>query len=362
MFKQKFKNKKVLITGHTGFKGSWLTTWMLKLQAKVCGISLKPARLSNFFLLDLENKIENHYLDIRNYEEFKKVVINFKPDYIFHLAAQAIVKTSFDNPRLTWETNVMGTVNLLESLKKLKKNCNVVLITSDKCYYNKEWIWGYKENDELGGKDPYSASKASAEHVIHSYVNSFYLNKSNKIRIASARAGNVIGGGDWSENRIIPDCIKSWISEKKVIIKNPKSTRPWQHVLEPLGGYINLALSLSKDTKLHGESFNFGPPMTQDKTVLDIVSELSTYFEKSKWKIQNKAKKNIIESNLLKLNCEKAFHKLNWNSSLDFSDIIFFTSDWYQSYLRKKNLIKVTNDQIESFYAKAISKGNKWIK
>lgn len=362
MFRNNFKNKKVLITGHTGFKGSWLTSWMLKLNAKVCGVSLEPENLSNFLLLNLKNKIENHYLDIRNFKEFEKIILTFKPDYIFHLAAQAIVKTSFQNPRLTWETNVIGTVNLLDGLKKLNKKCSVVLITSDKCYYNQEWTWGYKETDLLGGKDPYSASKASAEHAIHSYVNSFFSQKKNKIRIASARAGNVIGGGDWSEDRIVPDCVRSWTKSKKVIIKNPNSTRPWQHVLEPLGGYICLAQALNSNKKLHGESFNFGPPLSQNKTVLDIVREFSNFFVNSKWAILKKKNNKIIESNLLKLNCEKSFQLLNWNSSINFSDLVQLTSEWYQSYIDNSDLEKVTNEQIERYYNKALINGNTWIK
>ncbi len=362
MFRNSFNNKKILITGHTGFKGSWLTKWMLKLGAKVCGVSLKPQKLSNFLLLNLKDKVENNYVDIRKSDEFEKIILKFKPDFVFHLAAQAIVKTSFDDPKLTWETNVIGTMNLLEGLRKLHNKCCAIIITSDKCYYNQEWIWGYKETDILGGKDPYSASKASAENVIYSYINSFFNHPQNKIRIVSARAGNVIGGGDWSEDRIVPDCMRSWIKNKKVLIKNPLSTRPWQHVLEPLGGYIHLAQLLHKNKNLHGESFNFGPPLSQNKTVLDIVKEFSKHFDNSEWAIPKTKSKKFFESNLLKLNCEKAFQYLKWRPVLDFSDLVLFTSEWYQSYIDKKDLENLTDLQIEKYFSKAVNKGNLWIK
>ena len=242
-----FKNKKIIVTGHTGFKGSWLTLWLTEIGADVLGISKDvPTKPSHYKLLNLEKKIKSKKIDIQNLKEIKKEIKNFKPDYIFHLAAQSIVKKSYINSIETWKTNLMGTVNILESLKEVKKETVTIIITSDKCYKNIETTRGYKENDILGGEDPYGASKSAAEIAINSYIKSFYNNKNNKNYIASTRAGNVIGGGDWSENRLLPDCIKSWINRKSPKIRNPNSTRPWQHVLEVIYGYLLLAKKLKK--------------------------------------------------------------------------------------------------------------------
>ena len=247
-----FKNARVVVTGHTGFKGSWLTAWLNELGSKVMGISLNPhTSPSHFKVSKIGKNIKDVRLDIRNRKRLEKKIINFKPNFIFHLAAQAIVGESYKNPYLTWETNVFGTLNILESARKLKNKCSIVIITSDKCYFNKEIHYGYKETDTLGGKDPYSGSKASAEILIQSHINSFFKGNS-KIRIATARAGNVIGGGDWAKNRIIPDCVRSWSKNRKAGLRNPKSTRPWQHVLEAVGGYLCLALNLVQNKKIHG--------------------------------------------------------------------------------------------------------------
>ena len=257
--KKFFKNKKVLITGNTGFKGSWLSLWMNLYGAKVLGISSNiPSKPSNFNVLNLKKEIKQKKIDLRNSKILKREINNFKPDYIFHLAAEAIVKKAFENPKLTWETNTLGTVNLLESISQLKKKIIVVIITSDKVYKNLEISRGYHENDILGGFDPYSASKASADLAVQSYYFSKLKYKKN-IRLSIARAGNVIGGGDWSEGRLIPDCVKKWSLNKTVQIRNPNSTRPWQHVLDVLNGYINLAMQLNKKNSINGEAFNFGP-------------------------------------------------------------------------------------------------------
>ena len=232
-----FKNKKILITGHTGFKGTWLTFWLKNVGANICGVSKDiPTNPSFFKTLKLKNKIINHRIDIRNLPALKKIVKNFKPDFVFHLAAQSLVKKSYYDPTNTFTTNTIGTCNLLESLRYLKNKCNAVIITSDKSYKNIEILRGYKESDQLGGYDPYSASKGCAEFIIQSYIKSFFKKKKN-IRIGITRAGNVIGGGDWSDDRIVPDCFKSWSLNKKVLIRNPNTTRPWQHVLEVISGY-----------------------------------------------------------------------------------------------------------------------------
>ena len=248
-----FKNSRVIVTGHTGFKGSWLTAWLKQLDANVMGISLNPpTNPSHFNVAKIGKNIKDIRLDIRNKKKLEKKIVSFKPNFIFHLAAQPLVATSYTDPVLTWDTNVFGSLNILEALRKIKNNCSVVIITSDKCYFNKEVHYGYKETDTLGGKDPYSGSKASAELLIKSYINSFF-NKKNKIRIATARAGNVLGGGDWAKNRIVPDCVRSWSKNKQVELRNPNSTRPWQHVLEAVGGYLCLAINL-KNNKIYMEN------------------------------------------------------------------------------------------------------------
>ena len=362
MFGNIFNNKKIIITGHTGFKGSWLAFWLILLGANVIGIALKPKLLSHFNLLNLKKKLKkNYFIDIRDNKKLKNIIINEKPDFLFHLAAQAIVKTSYDDARNTWETNVIGTLNILEGLKKINNKCSAIIITSDKCYYNKELKRGYKEIDELGGKDPYSASKASAEHLIHSYIESFFQSSKNKVRIASVRAGNVIGGGDWSNSRIVPDCLKSWMSHEKVNISNPNSTRPWQHVLEPLGGYLYLAKKMYTQKKLHGESFNFGPRASQNKTVLELVNKLSQYFDFAEWS-NNKVNNKIKESNLLKLNCKKANKILGWYPVLNFNETAKYTSEWYNFYKKKKNVNQITHRQILDYYNQAIKKKLLWIK
>lgn len=361
MFKNIFKNKSVIITGHTGFKGSWLAVWLLMLGANVTGISLKPKKISHFNSLNIKKNLrDNYYIDIRNSKKLEKIFIRTKPDFVFHLAAQAIVKQSIQDPRLTWETNVIGTLNVIEAIKKTNRSCIAIMITSDKCYYNKEISRGYKEDDELGGKDPYSASKASAEHVIHSYYETYFETKS-KIKLCSVRAGNVIGGGDWSDNRIIPDCIKSWIRKEEVLIKNPDSTRPWQHVLEPLSGYLHLASMMKNKKILNGEKFNFGPNQNQNKTVLDLVKKISKYFLESEWAIE-KNKTSFKESNLLKLNCNKAKKLLHWESTLNFQDTAKFTSEWYRAYQSNKNIYQITSKQIKDYYIRAKRKKLKWTK
>ena len=264
--KKFFYKKKVLITGNTGFKGSWLSFWMKILGAKVLGISNGfPTKPSNFRDLNLSKQIDFKKIDIRDSKKIKREILKFKPDYIFHLAAQAIVKKSYEDPKQTWESNVIGTINILESVKEFKK-INIIIITSDKVYKNLEINRGYHEKDILGGEDPYSASKSAADLATQSYCKTI-LNNNPNIRIAIARAGNVIGGGDWSVGRIIPDCMRSWSKFKKVNIRNPKSTRPWQHVFDVLNGYIMLAMNLSKNKNLNGQSFNFGPKIEKKRCI-----------------------------------------------------------------------------------------------
>ena len=280
----KFKGKRVIVTGHTGFKGSWLVAWLKIMGAQVTGIGLDPyTKPSNFEASSIGTNIIDLRHDIKDQDGLSNIFEDSKPDFVFHLAAQALVRKSYMDPTETWQTNVIGTLNVLEALRKLKNPCTAVLITSDKCYDNVEWVWGYRENDSLGGPDPYSASKGAAELLIKSYVKSYFPKENTNIRVASARAGNVIGGGDWSIDRIVPDCVKAWSKSEVVELRNPHATRPWQHVLEPLSGYISLASHLSEEINLHGEAFNFGPQAQQNKSVLELVVSMQKTWNKVKF-------------------------------------------------------------------------------
>lgn len=348
-----FKKKKVLVTGNTGFKGSWLCLWLVKNGAKVLGISKNiPTNPSNYKILDLKNKISQKYIDICDYKKISKIIKTFQPDFVFHLAAQSLVKKSFENPLETWNTNTIGTLNILQSLRSLKKKTSVVIITSDKSYKNIEVSRGYKETDIFGGSDPYSASKGAAEFVIHSYLKSFFLKSNNKINIAIARAGNVIGGGDWSPDRIVPDSMKSFLNNKTLIIRNPKSTRPWQHVIEVIYGYLLLSSKLYKNNKLHGESFNFGPSINSNYNVEFLLKKIKKYLPNMKWKTINK-KGKFFESKLLKLNSSKAKEKIRWKSILTIEESAKLVADWYKIYNNKgKNMYLFSIKQINDYTKK----------
>tara|TARA_B110000483_G_scaffold68389_1_gene85430 strand:+ start:207 stop:1286 length:1080 start_codon:yes stop_codon:yes gene_type:complete len=346
IYKNYFKNKKIIVTGHTGFKGSWLTLCLNLLGAKVLGISKDyPTSPSHFKDLNIKKNIQNKIFDITNLKKTKKIFKEFQPDYVFHLAAQAIVSKSFKDPISTFNTNTIGTLNVLESLREVKK-CKAVIITSDKSYKNLEIKRGYSENDIIGGNDPYSGSKGAAELIINSYIKSFFINK-KRIKIAIARAGNVIGGGDWSTDRIIPDCVKSWYKNKKITIRSPKSTRPWQHVLDAIRGYLILAIKLD-DKKINGEAFNFGPDNKQNKNVLDLVKEIKKNWQGVDWKIKKNTKLKNKESNLLKLNSNKAKKILKWYPVLNFENSIKFTANWYKqyNYIQKANTKLISKENI----------------
>lgn len=330
-----FKNRKVLITGHTGFKGSWLTLWLQSLGANIMGISNNiVTEPSHFEAIGLKKKIKNKIVDINNLKQVKKIIKQFRPSFIFHLAAQALVRKSYIDPIDTIKTNTIGTLNILESARYLKNDCNVILITSDKVYRNLEIQRGYNENDIMGGKDPYSASKAAAENIIYSYINS-YFNKKNSHSVCIARAGNVIGGGDWSDDRIIPDCIKSWSKNKVAIVRNPNSTRPWQHVLEAVGGYLILASKLKKNKKLHSNAFNFGPSKKNNYKVIDLIKNIKKNWKNIRYK-NLQSKKNLFESKLLKLNSQKAYKLIKWRSILNFNETTKLVSEWYKNYYFSK--------------------------
>ena len=358
IFNGVFLNKKVVITGHTGFKGSWLSIWLESLGAKVFGISDSiPTIPSHFSASKLNQRATNFTADISQIDSIRKIIKDIKPDFLFHLAAQPLVKISYENPFLTWRSNTLGTVSILESLRLLDHKCVSIFITSDKCYENLEWSWGYRENDRIGGIDPYSASKGGAELAIKSYANCFFRDGNTKLAIG--RAGNVIGGGDWSPYRLVPDCIRSWSESKKVTIRNPIATRPWQHVLEPLSGYLLLASNLCLNEKLRGEPYNFGPAANQNFTVIEVVKEMAKYWDKVQWEISEKT--DFSESGLLKLNCDKALNDLSWEPVWTFEETIQSTVKWYKSfYDNTQDIFSLSSEQISNYIESANKKGLDW--
>jgi CDP-glucose 4,6-dehydratase len=365
MFKKIYKGKKILITGNTGFKGAWLSQWLVQMEADVYGVSnIIPTNPSLFEVLDISSNTKHVFQDIRDADKIYHLVDQIKPDFVFHLAAQSIVSVSYNNPIETISTNVIGTTSILDALKRTNHPCIAVIITSDKCYENVEWLWGYRENDRLGGKDIYSASKGAAELIIHAYHQSFFQKTESNVRIVSARAGNVIGGGDWAANRIVPDCFRAWSQKLPVEIRNPQSTRPWQHVLEPLSGYLSLGQLLYENPNLNGESFNFGPNAGQNQTVLKVLKELGDFWEFEKNKenfIYNKQQPVFHEAGLLKLNCDKALHDLHWLPTLNFQETIRFTGEWYNAFYKQKTTMSdFTNEQISSYISIAKSKNLEW--
>lgn len=362
MFENIYKGKRVLITGHTGFKGSWLCAWLLDLGATVVGYSVDvPTEPSHFEALALADRIEHIQGDVRNKSSLQEVLNKFNPDIVFHLAAQSLVRKSYENPVLTFETNTFGTLNLLDCLREQPSVIATILITSDKCYENVEWLWGYRENDRLGGKDPYSASKACAELIAKAYMESFF--KEEGPNIATTRAGNVIGGGDWALDRIVPDCVRAWSKKETVEVRNPNATRPWQHVLEPLSGYLALGQKLFQgNPELKNQSFNFGPPTKVTQSVGDLITEMAQHWPGAKWSFEQEINSNKPESTLLKLNCDKALQMLNWNSVLDFSETIRMTGKWYQDFYGQNSstISKTTSRQIEEYTELATQSNLAW--
>jgi CDP-glucose 4,6-dehydratase len=333
-----FRGSKVLITGHTGFKGSWLSVWMNYLGADVSGISVDiPSTPSNFSASFIDEFVDGHQVDIGDTNKVKTLIAKIQPDFVFHLAAQALVRPSYENPISTMMTNAIGTANVLDALRYVDKKVVATMITSDKAYDNVEWAWGYRETDKLGGKDPYSASKGMAELAIRSYVDSFFNSSDSNVRVGIARAGNVIGGGDWAVDRIVPDCMIAWASGQTVDIRSPQATRPWQHVLEPLSGYIALAMNLYQGNVNHGEAYNFGPSTNQNYPVSRLIDEMSKYWDKIKWNDVSKNKQHVHEAGLLKLNCDKVLMDLDWHSALDFEETIRMTAEWYKEYYQNKS-------------------------
>jgi len=360
LFSGIYKGKTVLVTGHTGFKGSWLVYWLEKMGANVIGYSLEAPTTPNHIDL-LSMNITSIIGDIRDLEKLNKTFSKYKPDIVFHLAAQPLVRLSYENPIETYETNVMGTLKVLEACKNVNVKA-IVNITSDKAYENKEWIWGYRENDPMGGYDPYSSSKGCADLLVNSYRNSYFnvndYKKTHNTLIASCRAGNVIGGGDWAEDRLITDIMLSVSQGKKVSIRNPYATRPWQHVLEPLSAYLNIGQKLLEEKVEFSEAWNFGPSDEGSITVEEVVKNVKKHWNKIDYEI-NRDPNQLHEANLLKLDCSKAHILLKWKDVWN-SDITFEkTVHWYKSYYEENKSI-LTKDNLESYIKDAKSSNVEW--
>ncbi len=363
MFNNLFRGKKVLITGNTGFKGTWISIWLKMLGADLFGFSIDvPTNPSLFKIMKSELKVETKFEDIANYKKFSEFFYEVAPDFIFHLAAQPLVSESYNRSLETIITNCIGTANVLETLKNYKNKCTAVIITSDKSYKNQEWVWGYKETDELGGNDIYSGSKGAAELIINSYFQSFIKHMDN-IKVGIGRAGNVIGGGDWAKDRIVVDCFKSWEEQKSVELRNFNATRPWQHVLEPISGYIQLAQKLEEEEVSSGSQFNFGPSSDEEKTVEQVVIGLKKHWTPdfaSKF-YSEKKDGNFKEASLLKLNCDKASILLGWRQTLNFDETIKYVGEWYNNFynIKEDNILK-TKEQIQDYIKAAQKKDLAW--
>lgn len=344
-----WKNKKVFITGHTGFKGSWLSIVLKSLGSDIYGFSLKPDTNPSLFHEAKINKFTKSFFgDINDLTFLSKSLNEVEPEIVFHLAAQPLVRDSYLDPINTYKTNVIGTVNILEGIRQTKSVKAFVNITTDKCYENKEWVWGYRENDPLGGYDPYSSSKACSELVTSSYTQSFFDDNSSP-GIATARAGNVIGGGDWSKDRLVPDVIKSFGKNEIVKIRNPKSTRPWQHVLEPIYGYILLAQNLWHEKKEYSGSYNFGPFSEGERDVEYVVQQLCKHFDQRSWHI-DESNENPHEANFLKLDISKSISKLNWKPKYKIEESILKTANWYKNWNNKNNALDLCMQEVNDFF------------
>jgi CDP-glucose 4,6-dehydratase len=348
-----WQGKRVLITGHTGFKGSWLSLWLQLLQAEVLGFALPPATKPSLFnLAGIEAGMTSVLGNVCDLELLQKTLRDFQPEIVLHMAAQPLVRKSYQYPVETFATNVMGTVHLLEAARAVPSVRAVVCITSDKCYRNREWVWGYREDEPVGGYDPYSSSKGCAELAVSAYRNSFFNpeDPNNSVAVASARAGNVIGGGDWSEDRLIPDVLQCLMENRTLMMRNPQATRPWQHVLEPLNGYLTLAERLYAEGQTYSEAWNFGPYESNAKPVSWIVKQLVTLWgSELDWQLDQG--NHPHEDTYLKLDCSKAHARLNWRPKLDVSSALSWIVDWTQAYQEGGDMRLVTENQIQQFMA-----------
>jgi len=354
-FRNIYKNKEVLITGHTGFKGSWLSLWLTELGAKVIGYSLKPPTEPNLFeSVNLKDKITHIIGDVRNEEHLISVFEKYQPEFVFHLAAQSIVRFSYKEPKLTYETNVMGTINVLEGLRKSKSVKACIIITSDKCYENMGWFYKYREKDPMGGYDPYSSSKGCAEIVTSAYRRSFFnpeaYGKTHKVALSSVRAGNVIGGGDWGEDRIIPDCVRALSKGENIVIRNPSAIRPWQYVLEPLYGYLLLGVLMYKKGNKYSDAWNFGPSDESIITVEELVKLVIKHWGSGAYTIDTS--NHPHESSILMLDSSKARALLGWKPIYDVYEAVERAINWYKNFyngMRKEKLYEVTVREIRDY-------------
>jgi CDP-glucose 4,6-dehydratase len=356
-----YKNKSVLVTGQTGFKGSWLALWLHKLGANVTGYALPPNTEPNHFdLIGLKDLIHHREGDIRDLQTVQATFAESQPEIVFHLAAQPIVRESYDDPKTTFDTNIGGTVNVLEAIRHCPSVKAAVVVTSDKCYENKEWVWGYRENDPMGGHDPYSASKGATEIVCSAYLRSYFQQgaRGPHIGFATARAGNVIGGGDWAKDRIIPDCVRALSKGEPIIVRNPNATRPWQHVLDPLSGYLLLAKRLNEYPERLSGPWNFGPCTTDQITVKELAERFISSWGSGKIQLSQARAKAPHEAHLLHLNIDKAAFGLNWQPAWDSSEAIDFTVDWYKSWHSGQVIpITLSLEQIKRFSQMGLKQG-----
>lgn len=349
-----WKNKTVFLTGHTGFKGSWLALWLQKYGANIVGLSLQPPSDPSLFVTaNVANGMTSISGDIRNLSLLQDSIDKYKPDIVIHMAAQTLVRPSYDDPIETYSSNVMGTVNVLEAIRTRGIGAvkSVVIVTSDKCYENKEWLWGYRENERMGGKDPYSNSKGCAELVVSSYRDSFFHidnYEQHGVAISSVRAGNVIGGGDWAKDRLIPDAIKAISKNTPVVIRSPNAVRPWQHVLEPLSGYMDLAEKLWLEGVQYSGGWNFGPNEDSAKKVSEIMDQIvNLWGDNASWEIDEG--EHVHEANYLKLDCAKAKDLLGFNPKFQLQDSLAWAVDWYKAYHQGNDMHAMTLDQINRY-------------
>lgn len=330
-----YRSRRVLVTGHTGFKGSWLSLWLSQLGAEVIGFALEPPSIPNLFeVINLQREVTHIYGDVRDYDHLLAAFDSYKPEMVFHLAAQPLVRRSYQEPRLTYETNVMGAVNVLEAVRQTPGVRVVAIITSDKCYENREWTRGYREEDPMGGLDPYSSSKGCCELVTSAYLRSFFSpehhSDASRVALASVRAGNVIGGGDWGMDRLVPDCIRALSRQKEIVLRYPQAVRPWQHVLDPLGGYLLLGAKLWEDRNAYAGSWNFGPHENDTWTVVEVVQEIIRLWGEGSYRVDGNPK--LHETRHLKLDCRKSRTHLGWRPQYAIQDALSLTVQWYRAF------------------------------
>ncbi len=356
-----FHNKRILVTGHTGFKGSWLSMWLTELGANVVGVARDvPTEPSHFEAVGLGDLVEDVRLDLDDLHGMRNLIHRVRPEFVFHLAAQALVRRSYAAPLETFAANAIGSAHVLEAMRSVDWPLTLVMITSDKAYENVETTASYREDDRLGGRDPYSASKAMAELVTRAYIDSFLRPPASMVRVVIGRAGNVIGGGDWAADRIVPDCVRAWSRREAIDVRRPSATRPWQHVLESLSGYLTVAIRAANDATLHGEAFNFGPPPDENHSVRELIAALGAHWPDARSNEALEEPKDLHEAGQLRLNCEKARQVLCWHATLDFAGAVRMTTEWYEAFYHGHVMRPITCAQIRDYTAVARTQGQRW--